>query len=253
MMFLENSLLYYPMRATDDWELPRDQSVLDVELTSADGTKLHAWWHRTPKAQGALLFCHGNAGNLSHRQESVAELQHALGVSVLIFDYPGYGRSEGEPSEAGCYAAGDAAFDWLAQQVPAERIILFGESLGGGIATDLAARRPHAALVLDKAFTSIPDMAQYQYPWLPTRWLVRHQYNNLEKIPRCTGPVIIGHGDSDKLIPLSQGQSLYAAAPEPKLLVLMKGAGHNDGLTPEFLNSLAGFLKTHAPATTPKK
>ncbi len=253
MMFLETKLLYFPLRQSDSWEPAQDLTVQDIWLTSADGTKLHAWWYPQPRAERALLFCHGNGGNLSHRQESIAELRDALDVSVLIFDYPGYGRSEGEPSEAGCYAAGDAACDWLAQQVPAEKIIFFGESLGGGIATDLAVRRPHAALVLDKTFTSIPDMAQQMYPFLPARWLVRHRYDNLEKIARCTGPVFIGHGDSDTLIPYAHGERLYAAAREPKRFFLMKGIDHNDGITPECLASLAEFLKQNAPAVAAGK
>src|SRR5262245_129171 len=115
LLLLENSLLFHPVRATTDWLYPPDARVQDVEFRSADGTKIHAWWLPHPQAEGAMLYCHGNAGNLSHRSTMVYRWHQEMNVSVLIFDYPGYGRSEGKPSEAGCYAAGDAAYDWLTQ------------------------------------------------------------------------------------------------------------------------------------------
>src|SRR5262249_11571951 len=149
-------------------------SLQDVELHTADGTAIHARWRPHPASRGALLYCHGNAGNLEKRGWAVRELGEALGESVLIFDYPGYGRSGGEPGEAGCYAAADAAYEWLVRDcgVRAEDILLYGESLGGGVAVDLASRRPHLALILVRTFTSVPDVAQGQFGWLPVRRLV---------------------------------------------------------------------------------
>src|SRR5262249_48754949 len=147
--FLEDSFLFHPVRSNEYWlEPPADIAVQDVWLRAADGTRIHAWWFPSPQSQGTLLFCHGNAGNLSQRTNTILSLQQALGESVLIFDYPGFGRSEGKPSETACYAAADAAYDWLtqSQQIVPERIVLFGESLGGGVATDLAVRRQHRAL-----------------------------------------------------------------------------------------------------------
>src|SRR5207248_5963463 len=130
-----------------------------------------------------------------------------LEMPVLIFDYPGYGRSEGSPSEAGCYAAAEAAYAWLVQtqQVPPGQIILYGGSLGGGVAVELARRQPHRALILVSTFTSIPDMAQQLYPWLPARWLVRNRFDSLAKIGQCTQPVFIAHGTADGLLPYTQG------------------------------------------------
>jgi pimeloyl-ACP methyl ester carboxylesterase len=180
---LENALLFHPLRADESWVVP-DEWVQDVWLQTPDGTRIHAWWLPCRRSSGALLFCHGNAGNLSHRLQAVLALRKALSESVLIFDYPGYGQSDGKPSETGCYVAADAAYDWLTQQqgIAPEAVILFGESLGGGVATDLAAWRPHRALVLVKTFTSIPDVArQHTLTWASSS-LVHNQFDNLEKI-----------------------------------------------------------------------
>ncbi len=232
LMLLENWLLFHPVRATQDWQRPPNARVQDVFLHTSEGVRIHAWWCPTPQwqpEQGAMLYCHGNAGNLSHRADGIARWQQ-LDTAVLIFDYPGYGRSEGSPSEVGCYAAGTAAYDWLVQtqQVPPERIVLYGGSLGGGVAVDLARQRPHRALVLVSTFTSIPDMAQQLYPWLPGRWLVRNRFDNLAKIGACTRPVFIAHGTADGLVPYAHGERLFAAANDPKQFLCMEGCGHND-------------------------
>jgi fermentation-respiration switch protein FrsA (DUF1100 family) len=249
LLALENALLYHPVRADEEWLAPPGPGVQDVEFATADGTRIHGWWWPRPDADGALLYCHGNAGNLSHRGPGLPALRQTLKLSILIFDYPGYGRSDGSPSEAGCYAAADAAYEWLArvQNVPPERIVLYGKSLGGGVAVDLATRRPHRALVLVKTFTSIPDMAQRQFPFLPARWLVRNRFDSLAKIRQCPRPVFVSHGDCDTLIPFAHGQRLFAAANEPKRFFAMHGCDHNDPLNPDFLAALADFLSEAAP------
>ncbi|HXG11943.1 MAG TPA: alpha/beta hydrolase [Gemmataceae bacterium] len=249
LLFLENWLLFRPTRASEDWIPPPNERFTDVELISADGTRLHAWWcppEGWEPVHGATLYCHGNAGNLSHRGESILRWQRPpLRQAVLIFDYPGYGKSEGKPTEAGCYAAADAAYDWLVRekQVPPERLLLYGGSLGGAVATDLAVRRPHRALVLVSAFTSIPEMAQEVYPWLPARWLVRNQFDNLAKIGQCTQPVFIAHGTADSLVPFAHAERLFAAANEPKHLFRMEGYEHYHTPDPEFYLTLADFLE----------
>jgi fermentation-respiration switch protein FrsA (DUF1100 family) len=169
--------------------------------------------------------------------------QPPLPQAVLLIDYPGYGRSEGAPSEAGCYAAADAAYDWLTeiQQVAPERILLFGRSLGGGIVTDLARRRPHRALVLCSTFSSMPDMATRLFPFLPGRWLMHNQFDNLAKIPHCRRPVFIAHSSADQLIPISQAERLFAAANEPKELFRVEGLAH-DRQSPELYEKLKRFL-----------
>jgi len=248
LLFFENRLLFRPVKASENWADPPDPRVQDVTLPSADGTRLHAWWcppNGWEPEHGATLYCHGNAGNLSHRGQSILRWQEApLRQAVLIFDYPGYGKSEGKPTEAGCYTAADAAYDWLVKekQVSAERILLHGGSLGGGVAVDLASRRPYRALVLVAAFTSVPDMAQTLYPWLPARWLVRNQFNNLAKIGNCTKPVFIAHGTHDRLVPFAQGKRLFEAANEPKRFFPMEGYDHNHTPGPEFYTALADFL-----------
>jgi fermentation-respiration switch protein FrsA (DUF1100 family) len=218
-----------------------------VELTSADGTRLHAWW-AVPQgwepAQGAVLFCHGNGGNLSHRGWALRPWLTDMRQAVLLFDYPGFGKSGGRASEAGCYAAADAAYDYLVegQKVPARRILVCGGSLGGGIATDLAVRRPHRALVLVSTFTSFPDMAQKVYPWLPGRYLVHNRFDNLTKMAACRGPVFIAHDTADGLVPFVQGQRLFDAAHEPKRFFVMSHFGHLDSPSPEAFPALRNFL-----------
>jgi fermentation-respiration switch protein FrsA (DUF1100 family) len=243
-MALENRLVFHPTPASLDWQPAPADGIEDVELHSADGTLIHAWWYPREGATGALLYCHGNAGNLSHRGTSVVGLQQALGTSVLIFDYPGYGRSGGKPSEAGCYAAADAAYDWLTRdrKIPGERILVYGGSLGGGVAVDLASRRPHRALVLLKTFTSAPDVAQRMYRWLPVRWVMRNRFDNLAKIGLCKRPVFIGHGTADDLVPLDLGERLFAEANEPKCFLRLEGAGHNDPVPATFIDNLQQFL-----------
>ncbi len=243
---LENALLFHPLCARESWLPPPAQlPVQDVWLTAADGTRIHAWWFPCPNASGALLFCHGNAGNLSHRGPTIHSLMQALNMSVLIFDYPGYGRSAGKPSEAGCYAAGDAAYEWLCQSVgiPPEGLVLFGESLGGGVATDLAVRRPHRALVLVKTFSSVPSMARARVLTWPLSGLAPNQFDNLAKIRHCSSPVFIAHGDCDRVIPLAEARKLEAAAPAPKQFLLLKGSDHNDPLPPQFFVALTAFLQ----------
>jgi fermentation-respiration switch protein FrsA (DUF1100 family) len=252
LMLLENRLLYHPFSA-DDWTPPpASLGVQDVDLCTRDGTPIHAWWclpANWEPSQGAVLYCHGNAGNLSHRGNAALLWQVSLEQAVLIFDYPGYGRSGGSPCESGCYAAADAAYAWLVevQRVPPDRILLMGGSLGGGVAVDLAARKPHRALILISTFTSIPDLAQQFYFWLPTRLLVRNRFDNLAKITLCSRPVFFAHGTADDLIPLAHGERLFTAAAEPKQFLRMVGHPHDETATPELFAALQAFLQEHAP------
>jgi fermentation-respiration switch protein FrsA (DUF1100 family) len=255
LLFLENFLLFPATRASTAWAPKPSSRVQDVELTTADGVRLHAWWLPVPGSKGALLYCHGNAGNLSFRGQSITALAQVLGESVLIFDYPGYGKSEGRPSEKGCYAAADAAYDWLTQTqgIAAENIILYGKSLGGGVAVELATRRPHRALILAKTFTSIPELAQELYFFIPARWLVRNRFDNLAKIGRCPRPVFIAYGDCDSLIRSPHAEKLHAAAQEPKQLFCMTGCDHNSMLSPDCLGAMYEFLHKYAPVAEPDR
>jgi uncharacterized protein len=248
LLFLENRLLFHHFRAAEQWQAPPSGlPVEDVEMTSGDGSRIHAWWSTPPgwkPEDGAVLFCHGNAGNVSLCGWQMDDWVRRRRQAVLAFDYPGFGKSGGSPSEGGCYAAADAAYDYLTQTlgVPRQRVLLYGESLGGAVATDLASRRPCRALILTSTFTSIPDMAMETYPFLPGRWLVCNQFRSVDKIRSYCGPVFMGHGTSDALVPISQGQRLFAAANDPKEFVTMPGLGH-DAPTADFYVRCMQFLE----------
>ena len=196
-----------------------------------------------------MLFCHGNGGNLTHRVDTLIMLQRRVGVSVLIFDYRGYGRSEGKPSEAGVLADARAARAWLAarEKRPAADVVLMGESLGGAVAVDLAARDGARALVLESTFSSLPDVAAYHYAWLPVRWAMRTRFDSVAKIGDYHGPLLQAHGDADTIVPIRFGRRLFEAAAEPKQFLLLPGHDHNDPMPPEFYDALAAFVDRLPP------
>jgi fermentation-respiration switch protein FrsA (DUF1100 family) len=240
---LERPFVYQPTRVVDATPIPPDIHAEDIKLRLPNNTPIQARWFPKEMTQGAILFCHGNAGNLIDRTNLVVKLREATNLPVLIFDYPGYGHSGGEPSEESLYASADTAYDWLTQQkgVDPTQVVIFGESLGGGVAVDLASRRPHRALVLVHTFTSLPDMAQNTVPWLP-RSLVTSRFDNLGKIGTVQRPVLIVHGTADRTIPIVQAEKLYAAAHDPKQFVPLPNADHNDALGPDFFRAVNDFL-----------
>jgi len=201
----------------------------DVYLETSDGESLHGWWltHEDPRA--TVLFFHGNAGNISHRLESL-RIFHDLGVNILIVDYRGYGRSTGKPSEPGLYRDADAAWRWLTADlgIAGEDIVVFGRSLGGAVASELAARVGAAGLIVESAFTSAPDIAAELYWWLPVRLLSRMQFNTAEHIDRSRLPILIIHSPDDEIIPFSHGQRLSEIVGERGRLLTIQG-GHNTG------------------------
>jgi fermentation-respiration switch protein FrsA (DUF1100 family) len=245
---LEDSLVFHPVRNPAE-QLPPNPVVQDVTLQTADSTRIHARWCVHPEATGAIIYCPGNAGNLEGRARAVKDLHDQLNESVLIFDYPGFGQSGGQPSEAGCYAAAAAAYRWLVhnRHIPPERIILYGESLGGGVAVDLASRQPHRALVLARTFTSIPDVAQAHFSSVPVHWLMHNRFNSVAKIKDCRRPVFIAQGERDTLIPAPHAAQLLAAAGGPARLFVLKGLRHNDPPGPDYYEALRQFLATDAP------
>ena len=218
----------------------------DVLVRAADGAVVHGWFVPHSGARHTLIYFHGNAGNIGHRLESIRRW-HTAGVAVLIFDYHGYGRSEGRPSEAATYQDALAVWDYLTETrgVRAAEIVLFGRSLGGAVATWLATQRAPAALIVDSGFTSVPDLAAEIYPWLPTRWLARFRYDARENIARVRCSVLVAHSPEDEIIPFHHGQALYEAAPEPKRFLQTSG-GHNDGhllAVPQYRAQLNAFLE----------
>jgi uncharacterized protein len=248
---LEDKIVFQPTTGRVE-PVPPEPPVRDLTLRLDDGTPIHARWCPRSGSPVAVIYCHGNGGDLEIRARPIRDLGKALGESVLIFDYPGYGRSGGKPSESGCYAAADVVYAWLTQEqrVRPENVVIFGESLGGGVAIDLASRRPHRALVVLKTFTSIPDVAEEHIPFLPIRGLVTNNFSNEEKINRCKGPILIAQADSDQMVPFGHGLRLLSAAGPKALFVPLKASGHNDPLPPSFYAILKDFLDHSAPEAT---
>jgi uncharacterized protein len=243
-------LVYFPEVERDLMVTPRAAGLdyEDVTLHAADGVALHGWWVPVSAARGAVLLLHGNAGNISHRLEYLT-MFNRLGYASLIIDYRGYGKSSGTPTEDGTYRDAEAAWQYLieARELKPHDIVLFGESLGGGVATWLALKHPPRVLVLASTFTSVPALGAQVYRWLPVRRLARIEYDNLERVRKITVPVLIAHSRNDDIIPFSHGQALFAAAHEPKQFLELRG-GHNDGFIfrrGEWVDSLGAFLARH--------
>ena len=199
----------------------------DVALETSDSVNIHGWFipGESPRV---LLFFHGNAGNISHRLDSIRQY-HSLGLSVFIIDYRGYGRSGGRPSEAGINRDAVAAWDYLVleRDIDPRDIIVFGRSLGGAVAARLASRTEPLALIVESAFTSVPDIAQELYPWLPARWLSRMRHATRDYVGEVRSPVLVIHSRDDEIIPYHHGERIFERASEPKTLLTLRGT-HND-------------------------
>ena len=220
-----------------------------VEFATEDGVRLTGWFVPGPAAARAtLLFLHGNAGNISHRLDSL-KIFHDLGLAIFIFDYRGYGESEGKPSEQGTYRDAEAAWRHLTGErgIAAEEIVLFGRSLGAAVAAHLATRHTPKALIIESGFTSGPDIAADVYWMFPVRWLARFRYATEEHLKAVRAPVLIIHSVDDEIIPIRHGRWLYAAANEPKKLLEIRG-DHNQGFLLSgraYVDGLDTFLKAH--------
>jgi len=219
------SMLYLPNMPGRELLAAPDAVGLDYEditLEASDGVSVHGWFVPGNSSR-VLLYFHGNAGNISHRLYSIR-------LSVFIIDYRGYGQSGGKPSERGLYRDGQAALRYLTEDrgIAPEDIILFGRSLGGSVAAWIAAREKPGALIVESSFTSVPDIGQDAYPWLPVRWLTRFKHSTRDEVAKVTCPVLVVHSRDDELIPFHHGQAIYGAANEPKQFLEISG-GHNDG------------------------
>jgi fermentation-respiration switch protein FrsA (DUF1100 family) len=243
---LERSLIYYPTRRLE--ATPREHGLAfeDVRVTAEDGIRLHGWY--VPGSRPVtVLWCHGNAGNISHRVENLRLLHDRLGVGTLLFDYRGYGESDGTPSEAGTYRDARAYRAWLRQRTSG-RVVYFGRSLGAAVAAALAAEDPPAALVLETPFTSVRAMANATLPG--AGYLFRTRYDTLGTVGGIRAPVLVLHGDADEVVPFRHGQAVFEAAREPKWFFRIPGAHHNDtyavGGGP-YWDAWASFLASHVP------
>lgn len=253
----QDSLLYLPgIPGRELMASPADigLSYEEVRLETADGVGLHGWYLPAPAARGTLLFFHGNAGNISHRLDSL-RIFHRLGLNVLIFDYRGYGRSEGKPSEEGTQQDALAAWNHLVTvrgEAP-ERIVLFGRSLGAALAAWLAARERPGALILESAFISVPELAAELYWWLPARRLARLRYDTRDALTAVRSPVLVVHSPADEIIPYHHGLALYQAAPRPKALLQLRG-DHNTGFLlsgATYVQGIDAFLSAHLTPALP--
>lgn len=246
---LEQRMIFHPVKYPEgDWE-PVGLGQEDAWFTAEDGTRLHGWFLEHPNPRAVVLFAHGNAGHLAHRAESLRILRDYHGLSVFCFDYRGYGRSEGKPSEEGLLMDARAARSWLAGRtgVAEADILLMGRSLGGGVVTQLAADGGARGLVLASTFTSLPDVGAKHVPWMSPRVVMVNRFNSLEAIQEYDGPLLISHGDADKIIPFEHGERLYAAATGPKRFIRIPGAGHNDPQSVEYRVALDQFIDATAP------
>jgi fermentation-respiration switch protein FrsA (DUF1100 family) len=253
--WFEHRQVYFPSRGLVRGLPELGDSREEVYLRTEDGVRLHAWYFAfSPAAtnhQFVFLLAHGNAGNISHRSELYQALL-SCGGSVLGFDYRGYGRSEGSPSEKGTYLDIEAAYHWLRSKgFQASQIIGYGESLGGAVVTELAQREPLGGIVLQSTFTSILDIGSEIFPWLPLKWLVTIRYDTISKLPRIRLPVLILHSRQDSMIRYHHAERNFAAANEPKLIAEITG-DHNDMLADgdtEFRTALAKFLALCPPSS----
>lgn len=222
-----------------------------LRIATPDGPLLHGWFVPHPEARATLIFFHGNAGNISHRLESLRQF-HTLELSVLLFDYRGYGRSEGSPSEAGLHEDARAVLDYAlsTRGLEAAELVLFGRSLGAALAAWGATQVDVGALIVESGFTSAPELGAELYPFLPVRLLARLQYPTLTYLRAARAPVLVVHSRDDEIIPYAHGERLYAAAPEPKMLLTLRGS-HNTGFLDsesDYLRGLDAFLARHLGA-----
>ncbi|WP_338668706.1 alpha/beta hydrolase [Pseudodesulfovibrio methanolicus] len=246
----QRGLVYCPRRGLAATPDQAGLAFEDVWLITGQGTRLHGWWLPCEGAERVLLLCHGNGGNVSYLMETY-RIFHDLGLSVLSFDYSGYGRSGGRPSEKATRSDARAAWDWLVRDkgIAPGRVVLFGRSLGGGVAARLAADLAKAGtepggLIMESTFTSVTAMGAARYPWLPVRWLVRNRYDSVHALRGVRVPALFLHSPEDDLVPYSMGRALYEGYAGPKLFWALSG-DHNCGFmsTSGYAEGLGRFLR----------
>ena len=250
LYFFQDRLLYFPTRELEATPAALGLAFEDVYFRAADGIQLHGWYIPAPQARATMLFCHGNAGNISHRLDSI-RIFHALGLNVFIFDYRGYGKSSGRPGEKGIALDALAARQWLAEvkHTDPSRLIVFGRSLGAAVAAELACASRPAAVILESAFTSYPDIGAEIYPWLPVRVIAKYRYATIEKVPSLGVPVLIVHSPADELVPFRHGRALFDACAQPKYFLEISG-GHNEGFLlsgDQYVLGLERFISSAVP------
>lgn len=242
------NMLYFPTRDIERTPAVIGLSFEEVRIKTTDGLTIAAWHIPVPDAKAVLLFCHGNGGNISHRLDSI-RIFHDLGLSVLIFDYRGYGRSEGTPAEKGTYLDAEAAWNFLVKDkgIDPARIVIFGRSLGSAVAAELAMRRKAGALIIESGFTSIPDLGRKYYPYMPVSLITRFHYATIDKVSSLALPKLFIHSPDDEVIPYEQGVRLFEAADDPKEFLKLRG-DHNEGFLQSgdlYINGLQQFISKY--------
>jgi len=235
---LADSLVFFPRGELRTDPSERGLEYEDVSFRAGDGTLLHGWF-LPGKGRGTLLFCHGNAGNISHRLDSL-EIFHRLGLSVFLFDYRGYGKSGGKPSEEGLYSDVEGAWRWLAEErgIRPETIVLFGRSLGGAVAAWAAEKHSPAGLILESTFTSLADIGKHHYFFLPVKLITGDSFNTLDRMKNITCPVLVASSPEDEIVPPEHGRILFEAARQPKRFLELTG-DHNWG----FMSTGRGYVE----------
>jgi len=231
LFVFQRSFLYLPDTASPDATTAiSEYGIEPITLTTSDGLSLRSWWHPShdPHSRPVVVVLPGNAGHAGYRFPKFAGLMEA-GFNVLFLEYRGYGGNPGNPTESGLKQDTAAAIRYLGDQgFPAVQVALYGESLGSGLAIDQASNKRFAAVVLEAPYTSIADVAQDHYWFLPARWLTRDRFDSLSKIKHISAPLLILHGNKDRVINPTHGRRMFAAASEPKTAVFVPGAGHNN-------------------------
>lgn len=248
-MIFEEKFIFFPSKYPEGLygDAKFIPNLLDCRIPTEDGLNIHAWFAPADSARAMLVMFHGNAGNISHRIEIIRRLQR-IGFNVLMFDYHGYGKSEGSPSEAGVYKDGRAAFDYVLtlRGVDSSKIFLWGTSLGGAVAVDVPLYRKVAGLILESTFSSAVDVAATAYRWMPVQFVIKSKFNSIEKIPNIHIPLFQMHGNRDRIIGIALGKKLFDAANEPKEFYTIEGADHNDTFFvggEEYLHRVKAFVE----------
>ncbi len=228
MYFLQSQMVYHPQKSITYTPNDIGLSYEDTTFTTEDGISLHGWYIPTD-SNITVLYFHGNAGNISGRLQTI-QLLHNLGLNVFIFDYRGYGKSEGRPSEQGTYKDARAAWKYLVSEkdIENEQIIIMGRSLGGAVASWLAVHKQPGATILESTFTSAADLGADLYPWLPVRSIIQYNYNTLEYVKKIESPLFMAHSRDDEIVPYQHGKTLFGAANDPKTFVELRGS-HGSG------------------------
>ncbi len=245
MLSFETSLVYpAPRSGVGDFDHHR-LGAEEVWFDSEDGTRLHAWLFTRENSQRQIVFFHGNGENVALVGPEVKLLSQLLNADILVFDYRGYGKSEGTPFEKGVVADGAAAVRWLCQrfEISSNQVVYLGRSLGGGVAVQLCTELPPKAFVLVSNFSSMVDVAAGAFPWLPVRWLMRNRYDSVPAIANCGAPLLQIHGTRDRIIPIGLGERLFAASPaQQKDFIRAEGLGHNNLPLEEYASEIRRFL-----------